>query len=269
MNTATTRVLITGAAGAIGSALRAGLRGRYPLLRLSDLRDMAPAGPGEELARADLRDYAAVRRLMAGIDCVVHLGGIPREAPWPAILEANIIGAYHAFEAARECGVRRMVFASSNHAVGFHRASRTIGIDAAPRPDSRYGVSKVYGEALGRLYADKHGISVACLRIGSFRAQPEDARQLATWISPRDMVQLVRCCIDAADYRYLLLYGVSNNTRSRWKNPDAARIAYAPQDNAEDYAATLAGHTAGGTAAEFHGGGFCDIELTNKINKID
>lgn len=263
------RILITGAAGAIGSALRAGLRGRYPLLRLSDLRDIAPAAPGEEIAPADLCDPAAVKAAMAGIDCVVHLGGIPREAPWPAILEANIIGTYHVFEAARECGVRRVVFASSNHAVGFHRATKTIGIDVEPRPDSRYGVSKVYGEALGRLYADKHALSVACLRIGSFREKPEDARQLSTWISPRDMVQLVQRCIEAPDYRYLVLYGVSNNTRTRWRNPHAARIGYAPRDNAEDYATALTTRTAAGAAAEFHGGSFCDIELTNIINNID
>lgn len=263
------RILITGAAGAIGSALRTGLRGCYPLLRLSDVRDMAPADAGEELAPADLRNDAAVKAAMTGIDCVVHMGGIPVEAPWQGILEANIIGSYNVFEAARECGVKRVVFASSNHAVGFHRASRTIGIDVEPRPDSRYGVSKVYGEAMGRLYADKHGISVACLRIGSFRKEPADARQLSTWISPRDMVQLVRCCIDAPDYRYLVLYGVSNNTRSRWQNPHAARIGYVPQDNAEDYAAALAQKTASGAAAEFHGGELCGLELTNKINNID
>lgn len=263
------RILITGAAGAIGKALRAGLRGLYPLLRLSDIRAIAPAEAGEELAPADLRDLAAIKIAMAGIDCVVHMGGIPVEAPWQDILEANIIGSYNVFEAARECGVRRIIYASSNHVVGFHRAGRTIGIDAGPRPDSRYGVSKVYGEAMGRLYADKHGLCVACLRIGSFREHPEDARQLSTWISPRDLVQLVRRCIDAPDYRYLLLYGVSNNTRSRWKNPEAAGIGYVPQDNAEDYAAVLEGKTASGAAAEFHGGSFCDMELTNKINNID
>lgn len=263
------RILITGAAGAIGRTLRVGLRGQYPLLRLSDVRGMESAEAGEELNTADLGNYAAVKTAMSGIDCVVHLGGIPKEAPWPSILEANIIGSYNLFEAARECGVQRVIFASSNHAVGFHRASRSIGIDVEPRPDSRYGVSKVYGEALGRLYADKHGISVACLRIGSFRERPVDARQLATWISPRDMVQLVRCCIDARDYRYLVLYGVSNNTRARWTNPHAARVAYTPQDNAEDYAAEIAGRTATGASAEFHGGDFCGLELTNKINDIE
>jgi len=263
------KILITGAAGAIGRTLRSGLAGCYTLLRLSDRADLGTAHTDEELAPADLGDYPALLAAMRGIDCVVHLGGIPKEAPWPSILEANIIGSYNLFEAARECGVKRVIFASSNHAVGFHRVSRSIGIDVEPRPDSRYGVSKVYGEALGRLYADKHGISVACLRIGSFREQPTDARQLSTWISSRDMVQLVRCCIDAPDYRYLVLYGVSNNTRARWKNPHAARIGYAPQDNAEDYAAEIASRTATGAAAEFHGGDFCGLELTNKINNID
>lgn len=263
------RILITGAAGNIGNTLRIGLRGHYPLLRLSDVRGMESTGAGEELNAADLGNYAAVKSAMTGIDCVVHMGGIPKEAPWPSILEANIIGTYNLFEAARECAVKRVIFASSNHVVGYHRAGRTIGIDVEPRPDSRYGVSKVYGEALGRLYADKHGISVACLRIGSFRERPTDARQLSTWISPRDMVQLVRCCIDAPNYRYLVLYGVSANTRTRWNNPHAARIGYLPQDNAEDYAAQIAGRTATGAAAEFHGGDFCALELTNKINDID
>jgi uronate dehydrogenase len=263
------RVLLTGAAGAIGGTLRKGLSGRYPLLRLSDHQSMPSVGPGEELAPADLRDYAAVKNAMAGIDCVVHLGGIPHEAPWTAILESNIIGTYHVFEAARECGVQRVVFASSNHVVGFHRSSQTIDSDAQPRPDSRYGVSKVCGEALGRLYADKHGISVACLRIGSFRERPENARQLATWISPRDMVQLVQRCIDAPDYRYLVLYGVSANTRSRWKNPHVARIGYVPQDNAEDYAAEIVGKNTSIAADKFHGGGFCNLELTNRTNTID
>ncbi len=264
-----TRILITGAAGAIGSTLRTGLRGRYPLLRLSDVRDVGAILDREEFIPAELGDHEAVKIAMKGVDCVVHLGGIPREAPWPPILNANIIGTYNVFEAARECQVKRVVFASSNHVVGYHRAAQTIGIDVESRPDSRYGVSKVYGEALGRLYADKHGLSVACLRIGSFREQPGDARQLATWISPRDMVQLVRCCIDAPDYRFLVLYGVSNNTRNRWKNPHAARIGYAPQDNAEAYAAAVEQKTDKDAAAEFHGGAFCDLELTNKINNID
>lgn len=262
-------ILITGAAGDIGNCLRAGLAGAYPLLRLTDMRPLAAAARGEECIITDLTDLAALQPLMAGIDCVVHMGGVPREAPWEAILPANIVGTFNVFEAARRAAVKRIVFASSNHVIGYYRSNRNVGVDEPPRPDSRYGVSKVFGEALGRLYADKHGMSVACLRIGSFRERPEDARQLATWVSPRDMVQLVRRCIDAPDYRYLVLYGVSNNSRARWENPHAPRIAYAPQDNAEDYAAGLARTIAAGAAAEFHGGSFCDLELSNAINRIE
>lgn len=265
------RILITGGAGAIGSTLRAGLRGAYPLLRLSDARPLPASAAGEECVSTDLRDLDAVVPLMQGIDCVVHLGGVPREGPWQAILENNIVGTYNVFEAARQCGVKRVVFASSNHVIGYYRVGREVGIEEPPRPDSRYGVSKVFGEALGRLYADKHGLSVACLRIGSFRERPQNARQLATWISPRDMVQLVRCCIDAPDYRFLVLYGVSNNTRSRWHNPAAEFIGYRPQDDAEAYASEFNVPPANATdaAAEFHGGDFCDIEFTNKINTLE
>ena len=265
------RVLITGAAGAIGSALRAGLRGVYPLLRLADIRPLAAPTPREECVTADLCDFTAVASMMDRIDCVVHLGGVPREGPWDAILDNNIIGTYNVFEAARQCGVKRVVFASSNHVIGYYRAGKTLGTEEPPRPDSRYGVSKVFGEALGRLYADKHGLSVACLRIGSFRERPQNARQLATWISPRDMVQLARCCIDAPDYRFLVLYGVSGNSRSRWRNPAARLIGYQPQDDAETYASGFTVPPADGTdpAVEFHGGEFCALEFENKINGVD
>ena len=141
---------------------------------------------------------------MAGIDCVVHLAGMPVEAAWEKVLPLNIEGCYNVFEAARRAGVKRIIFASSNHAVGFHRRERFIDTNVVPRPDTRYGVSKVFGEALGRLYADKYGLSVACLRIGSFLTpdRPTEARQLLTWISHRDMVQLVRRCIDYPDLSF-------------------------------------------------------------------
>jgi uronate dehydrogenase len=252
-------VLITGAAGAIGRTLQRGLAGRYALLRLVDIRPTSTSGAGEEAVHCDVTDAAAVARAMAGIDCVVHLAGIPREAPWDAILPSNIVGTYNVFEAARAAGVKRIVYASSNHVVGYYPAAERVGIGVLPRPDSRYGVSKAFGEALGRLYADKHGLSVACLRIGSFRERPEDERQLSTWISPRDMIELVRCAIEPPAYDYLLLYGVSANTRARWDNPDAARIGYVPRDDAEAYAAGLDRRAPppGDPAREFHGGSFC------------
>jgi uronate dehydrogenase len=146
-----------------------------------------------------------------------------------------------------------------------------VGISEPERPDSRYGVSKAYGEALGRMYADKYGLEVACLRIGSFRARPEDARQLATWISHRDMVELTRCCIEAAKFHFVVLYGVSNNTRNRWQNPHAAEIGYRPVDNAEQYAVELETKTppAGDPAREFHGGAFCALEFVGDARRIE
>jgi uronate dehydrogenase len=265
------RVLITGAGGEIGRAVRAGLYGHYPSLLLLDVRPQEPARAGETLLTADVTDPDATRSALQGIDCVVHLAGIPREDAWEAILPANIVGTYNVFEAARANGVKRVIFASSNHAVGYHRVSRRIGIDVQPRPDTRYGVSKVFGEAVGRLYADKHGLSVASLRIGSYRQRPGEARQLSTWISPRDMVQLIRRCIDAPAYHYLVIYGVSANTRNRWLNPHADIVGYRPQDDAEAYAAEIEHKTAppGDPEAECHGGPFCALEFTGDLSKID
>ncbi|MCH7795154.1 MAG: NAD(P)-dependent oxidoreductase, partial [Proteobacteria bacterium] len=230
------RVLITGAAGNIGGVLRAGLGGVYPALRLSDIKPLGAAREGEELVQADLRDLAEVEAVMAGVDAVVHLGGVPVEDAWAPIHEVNIIGCYHVFEAARRQGVKRVVFASSNHVIGYHRRSERIDDTAMFRPDSRYGLSKLFGEGLGRLYADKHGIACVALRIGSFQPKPKDLRMLSTWISHRDMVRLVRRALEAEGVHFEIVYGVSANDRNWWDNPGAARIGYAPQDNAEDHA---------------------------------
>ena len=265
------RILITGAAGEIGSTLRAGLRGVYPLLRVSDVRPLGDAAPGEETVQADLTDARSLPAAMKDIECVVHLGGVPREAPWDAILANNITGTYNVFEAARAAGVKRIVFASSNHAIGYYRVARRVGIEEPPRPDSRYGVSKVFGEALGRLYADKHGLEVACLRIGSFRKEPGDHRQLSTWISHRDTVQLVRRCIDAPPFHFIVLYGVSANTRARWDNPHAAFIGYAPEDDAEAYADRFPAPPTEGSdpAVQCHGGPFCGLEFDGDLDRIE
>lgn len=263
-------VLITGAAGEIGRVLRAGLYDGKRRLRLLDIKPQKPAREHEEVVTADLADIAALEKAARGSDCIVHLAGVPREGAWEAILPNNIIGTYNLFEAARKAGVQRVIFASSNHVIGYYRATQAVGVTEPERPDSRYGVSKAYGEALGRMYADKYGLEVACLRIGSFRARPEDARQLATWISHRDMVELTRCCIEAAKFHFLVLYGVSNNTRNRWQNPHAAEIGYRPIDNAEQYAAELESKkpAAGDPAAEFHGGAFCGLEFAGDSRRI-
>lgn len=269
----TMKVLITGAAGGIGRTLRAGLRNRYALLRLSDIAHLDAAGPGEETNRAELSSMAEVRQAVAGMDAIVHLGGIPTEADWDSILATNIHGTYTLFEAARLEGVRRVVFASSNHATGYHRRSNRVGPDSGARPDSRYGVSKVTGEAIGRLYADKHGLEVVCLRIGSFQSRPIDVRMLSTWISPQDMVQLAACALEAEPVHFDILYGVSANRRAIWDNPASIRFGYRPVDDAEQYAAELLAKDAARAepAGErlFHGGSFCALEFTGNHGHID
>ncbi|WP_346777813.1 NAD(P)-dependent oxidoreductase [Paraburkholderia sp. Ac-20336] len=211
--------------------------------------------------------------MMDGIDTVVHLAGIPDESTWEKIRDMNIDGCYNVFEAARRAGVKRVVFASSNHAVGFHRRDRLIDDTVAPRPDSRYGVSKVFGKALGRLYADKYGLSVACMRIGSFRPDDEPAapRHLSTWISHRDMVQLAQRCIDAPDYHFVVVYGVSGNARNRWSNANVHLLGYAPEDDAERHAARIAANGASEDATEalFHGGFGCRVEFAGDASRID
>jgi uronate dehydrogenase len=268
-----TRVLITGAAGQIGRCLRSNFKGAYDELRLADVAPQEPAGAGETVLGTDIRDIAALEAAMSGIDCVVHLAGMAREAPWESVRDLNIDGCYNAFEAARRQGVRRFIFASSNHAVGFHRRTRLLDDRVVPRPDTRYGVSKVFGEAVGRMYADKHGMQVACLRIGTFKVpdEPEQARQLLSWISHRDMAHLVRRCIDAADFHFIVAYGVSNNRRSRWSNRHVDFLGYAPQDDSESYAqAILAkGIVEDPVAAPFHGGFYCPIEFDGDMDRID
>src|SRR5690606_13959863 len=267
-----TQVLITGAAGSIGQALRQAFSGRYTLLRLADIAAQGAAAPGEELVQADIRDLAAMEQAMQGIDCVVHLAGIPQEGPWDDVEALNINGCYNVFEAARRQGVKRVVFASSNHAVGFHRRERILGDTVQPRPDTLYGVSKVFGEALGRMYADKFGLSVACLRIGTFRTpdRPSEARQLLTWISHRDMAQLAARCVEHESYHFTVVYGVSNNLRNRWDNSNAKFLGYAPEDYSEVFAPEILAQNfpEDHVAAQFHGGFYCPLEFVGTTDRI-
>src|SRR5438045_5181212 len=190
-------------------------------------------------------DMAAVERMVAGVDGLVHLGGVSGENSWENILHGNIIGLYNVFEAARRAGVQRIVFATSNHAVGFYPREQKIDHRVVPRPDSRYGVSKAFGEALASLYSDKHGIGVLCTRIGNFGEKPIDKRRLWIWISPRDYTQLVRIGLEHPDIRYEIVYGVSNNRRSWYDISNAARLGYRPQDDSEPSAAEILALEAG------------------------
>lgn len=272
------RVLITGAAGEIGTVVRPALRGLAARLRLHDLRPVAPEADGEEAMQGDIVDPAAALATR-DVDCVLHLAGVPRETGGTQedILRANVLGCHALFEAARRNGVRRIVFASSNHVIGFYRAGRAVGVREPPRPSGIYGASKVFGEALGRLYADKHGIEVACLRIGAFRARPGNARELGAWISHRDMARLARCCVAAPPFHFLVLYGVSANRRALWDVGDAddaaarAHCGYAPEDDAEAFAVEIEGIASepGGVAAQFHGGSVCALGFSGDPGRID
>jgi uronate dehydrogenase len=265
------RILLTGAAGNIGRTLREGFANHYALLRVLDIAPLGNARPGEDVVHADIGDLAAMEAAMEGIDCVVHLAGVPAEDTWEKILPANIVGTYNVFEAARRRGVRRIVFASTNHVVGFYPRERRLDENVTPRPDTRYGASKAFGEALGRLYADKHAMSVACLRIGSFQPRPQDERQLYTWISPRDTLALVRCCIEAPAYHFLIVYGVSNNRDRRWFDQSSRVVGYAPQDDAESFRAEILarGEKPDRITARFHGGPYCAIEFSGNLSEID
>ena len=187
-------VLVTGAAGDIGTHLSRELAGRYAL-RLSDRRPLKPPR-GQTFVRADISKMADALRITRGVDAIVHLGGYSVEGPWPAILQANIVGGYNVFEAARRNRVKRIVFPTSNHAVGYYRRDQTIDHRVYIKPDSRYGVSKVFGEALGSLYADKYGMECFMIRIGNVNPRPIDKRRLSIWLSPRDLAQLVSIGID-------------------------------------------------------------------------
>jgi len=234
------RVLVTGAAGRIGRAACPGLAARGWRVRGLDRRPLdGVAGLADPPVVADVRDAAAVAAATAGVDAVVHLAGLATEAPFAEILATNIDGTYQVFEAARRARVPRVVFASSNHAVGFTPRSELVGVDVPPRPDTYYGVSKVFGEALGRLYTDRYGLSVVCLRIGSWLDRPTTVRQLSTWLSPSDGVRLLQAALTAPDVGFAVVYGISANTRAWWDQAPARALGYRPVDDAEDYAAEI------------------------------
>jgi uronate dehydrogenase len=257
------KILITGAAGGIATMIRPILRADYRL-RLSDRVDVPDPTADEEVAPADLSDIAALRRAIAGVDGIAHFGGRSGEAPWEVIHEANIAGCYNLFEAARLEGVRRIVFASSNHAVGFYRRDRRIGTDVLVRPDSRYGVSKVFGEALASLYADKYGAEALSIRIGNVSPRPREVRRLSIWISPRDLCQLIRIGLETPGLRHEVVYGASDNARGWWDNDTAFRLGYRPEDGSEVFAeevlAVDSGVTGDPRIDDNQGGDFCVIE---------
>ena len=233
-------LLLTGAAGFLGRALAPALLPLAAQLRLSDLpaalaRAALPAAA--ELVPCELADAAAVHLLLQGVDAVVHLGGVAVEGPFEPILQSNIRGLHNLYEAARRQGVKRIVFASSNHVTGCYEQAQTISPQDPPRPDGNYGLSKLFGEGIASLYWDRFGIETVCLRIGTALPAPPDRRALSTWISLPDLTRLVCCALTAPKVGFLVAYGMSGNTRAFWHTQDAwARLGFVPQDNAETFA---------------------------------
>jgi uronate dehydrogenase len=235
-------VLVTGAAGRIGTWLRGGLPERGWAVRCLDVVPVTDVRPGEQHMVADVTDLGAMEDATQGVDAVVHLAGVVGESTWAAINHANIGGTYAAIEAARRAGVPRVVLASSNHASGFtpRPASGLLREqDAPPRPDTYYGVAKVAMEALGSLYADRYGMDVVCLRIGSAFPEPTTTRMLATWLSPDDTVALIDAALTAPSPGFTVAWGVSANTRNWWDLTAARALGYEPADDAEVYAEAL------------------------------
>jgi uronate dehydrogenase len=251
----TRRVLITGAGGVLGTVVRNKLAGGPYRLRYCDIRAFDGASD-DDVVIGDLGDPDVAVAATRDIDCIVHLAGIPREGAWEPILRNNIDAMQVLFEAAVRNGVRRVVFASSNHVTGFYPVDIAVDPSMPVRPDGFYAASKVFGEALGRLYSDRHGIEVACLRIGAFRPKPENRRQLAIWLSPGDLVSLVERCIGAEAFSFLTIYAVSANSRSMWSDTDRQVIGWTPRDNAEAFAQEL--EDDGAPPFRYHGGVNCE-----------
>ncbi len=232
------RLLLTGAAGNLGRVLRPRLRAHCELLRVSDLSALEPAGAGEECVSADLADKAAVHALLEGVDAVLHFGGVSTEYAFETVLPANIVGVFHLYEAARRQGVRRIVFASSNHVTGHHPQGRVITPRDAVRPDGYYGVSKAFGENLAQFYWDRHGIETVSLRIGSCGPEPTDPRGHSTWLSFDDLERLVLAALAAQGVGHSIVYGMSAN-RDVWWDNRGSPVDYRPQDSSEPWRAAI------------------------------
>jgi uronate dehydrogenase len=233
-------ILLTGGSGRIGRCLRYALRDEYRL-RLFNRSAIPDLGANETLIQGDTADARAVEEAARGADVLVDMAGVSDVQPFrERLLPTNILGTYNVFEAARLGGVPRVVYASTHHVIGYYRPEERVDETVPLRPDSMYAVTKCFAEAVGRLYADKAGLEVVCLRIGLFGPRPTEERHLAVWISPGDMARLVRASVEAPGIRFEIAYGISKNTR-RWWDLSRARdvLGYDPQDDAEGYAAEL------------------------------
>ncbi|ARP84330.1 NAD-dependent dehydratase [Bordetella genomosp. 8] len=250
---------MTGAAGGLGKVLRGRLRPYTDVLRLSDIADLGSAQPGEEIVIGNLADAGFVDGMVAGVDAIVHMGGVSVERPFDEILPANIQGVYNLYEAARKHGVKRVVFASSNHVIGFYRQGQVIDADVPVRPDGYYGISKAFGENLSRFYFDRYGIETVCLRIGSSFPEAKDRRMLVTWLSYDDLTHLIAQSLFTPHVGHTIVYGASANRDSWWDNSRAAHLGFQPKDTSEPFRANAEAQPAlapDDPATRYQGGAF-------------
>ena len=254
------KVVMTGAAGGVAGMIRPHLRSHLERLVLSDRVEVGGLERNESFVQADMTDLAAMERLLQGADGLIHLGGQSVEGPWQAVLDANIIGLYNVYEAARRQGCRRIVFATTNHVVGFYRQHEVIDALAPPKPDTLYGVSKAFGENLSRMYWDRYGIETVCLRIGSAMPEPQNRRMLATWLSFDDLHRLISACLSTPVLGHSIVFGMSDNAVTWWDNSRAKHIGYVPQDSSDVFRDAVFARTPApdlkDPAAIYQGGGF-------------
>ncbi|MFI9503511.1 NAD-dependent epimerase/dehydratase family protein [Nocardia sp. NPDC052566] len=259
------RILITGAAGGVGTLMRPRLARPGRVLRLLDLHPLPEPGPGErvELVTGSLTDPVTMAAACRDVDAIIHLGGISREDAWDRVLAANIDGTHTVLAAACEAGISRVVLASSNHAAGFREFDtgdpEGIAGESFPRPDTYYGVSKAAVEALGSLYHSRFGMDVLCLRIGSCFERPADLRGLSMWLSPDDGARLFEACLAAERPGFQVLWAVSDNTRRVVSLRAAEALGYRSRDDAERYAGEI--DTDPALAPKYIGGAFCETPL--------
>ena len=259
-------VLLTGASGALGRMLAKGLAEQGWTLRLTDIAPFPDAlPPRAQFVKADLNDGVALLRQAEGCGAILHFGGVSVERPFEEVFGPNLRGLYHVYEAARREGAR-VVFASSNHSIGFHERpsgnQQRLDFDCAFRPDGYYGLSKAYGELMGRMYWDKHGVENINLRIGSCVPEPGDHRGLSTWLSYPDLLSLVTRCVLAERVGHAVVWGASNNPNSFWDKDHRARIGWAPHDTAEAHRARIAGKKSDPVSERYQGGGYTAIEYS-------
>ena len=275
------KVLITGAAGLCGSVLYDGLIKKGYKIICCD-KKITPSNAAkkiklkvsDKIKKIDLKNFKSLVKITKGIDAVIHFGGIPRHTPkediYSKILENNISGTYNLFEACRINKVKRIIFASSAHVIGFHNRKNKIDEKCTLRPDSHYAVSKCFGEALASLYSDKYDIKTMSIRIGSVLPKPTDERFLSTWISFRDLVHLVDIGLKSSKLHCSVVYGISKNKRSWWKNNIAYELGYKPKDNAEKYLkhAISKNERKDPIALKFHGGVFTSDKFKGNLRDI-